>query len=314
MDAEYRAEDHHQHNLNAGEQVRRAPEPAEYPGHLHPKGGVVVVLLLELINFRAFQTECPNHPHAGEVLLGHSREFALVFVAFLPALVDALVEVHRIENDQRHRDQRQQSQFHVHRQHKGNRQHQHNHNAENGGQLLRKEVFHRIDVRGAALDDVAGAVFHVPREGQVLDVTEETVTHGLDQSFRGAGVTHPEAKLGHHLEGSDYNHRQGQNPQILPQIRKTAEFLHQRHHEAGEIRFFAADGVVHSRTDDLGIEHIRQGCYCGGQNCQQEIPFGTLQEIPKQFRFRFLFIFHNVLPLNNGPRSPCVKGAVTALR
>ena len=105
LDAEYCAEDHHQHNLDAGEQVRRAPESAEDLCHLHPEGGVVVVLPLEFINLDPLQTKGTDNPHTGEVLLGHCRELALVFVAFLPALVDAAVEIHRVEDHRRHRDQ-----------------------------------------------------------------------------------------------------------------------------------------------------------------------------------------------------------------
>ena len=110
----------------------------------------------------------------------------------------------------------------------------------------------------------------------MLDVTEEPVTHRLDQGFRGGGVTDTEGKLGDHLEGGDYNNCQSQNPQILSQVGKAAEFFYQRHHKAGEIRFLAADGIIHSRADDLGIEHICQGRHCGGHDRQQEIPLGTL--------------------------------------
>lgn len=139
-----------------------------------------------------------------------------------------------------------------------------------------RKFFRGIDIRGAALDDVACLIFHVPGEGQTLNVGKQPVPHGLDQSLRGLRIVHPEGILGEDLHRCHGDHRQGHDPKILPQIGKAPDPLHKLHNKPGEIPLLPSKGAVHRRPDDLGLEHIRQGRNSGAEDAHQEIPLGAL--------------------------------------
>ena len=233
----------------------------------------MVVLLTEFVDFRPFPSKGPDHPDAGEIFLGHGGELALVLVAFHEAVVDLLVEMGGIGDDQGRRNQGNKGQRRVHGHHEGDGQDQQDQDAENTGQLLGQEVLGGLNVRGAALDDVAGLVFHVPGEGQPLDVGEQPVPHGLDQGLGGLGIEHPEGILGHHLEHSHENNRQSHDPKMLSQIGETADAVHKIHYKSREVSFLAADGTVHGGPNDLGLDHIRQGRHAGREDRCQKKPF-----------------------------------------
>ena len=84
--------------------------------------------------------------------------------------MNLFVEVEGIEDHNRCGDQGNESKQRVHGEHKGDGQRQKQGDAENRRKLLGQKILGGVDVRSAALDDVTGAVFHIPGEGQMLDV------------------------------------------------------------------------------------------------------------------------------------------------
>ena len=196
--------------------------------------------------------------------------------------MDLLMEMQGVPDDQRHGDQGNEGEQSVHGAHEGNGQDQQDQDPEYAGQLFRQEVFGGINVRGTALDDITGFVFHVPGEGEMLDVGKQLVPHRFDQSLRGFGVVHPEGVVAEHLEYRNHQDGSCHDPQVLPEVRKAANGIYQIHHEFGIIRFLTAQGAVNSGPDDLGLEHIRQGRHTGSQNGHQKIAFCSFQELPQK--------------------------------
>ena len=246
---------------------------------------------MELVDFRPLPAEGAHHPHAGEVFLGHGGKLALVLIAVGEALVNLLVENQGIQKHHRHGNQRDQRQKGVHGQHEDHGQHQQNQNPEDGGHLLGEEIAGGVDVGGTALNDVAGPVFHVPGEGQALNVIEQLVPHALDQGFGGLGVADPEAVLAGHLHRRHDHNGQTHDPQMLSQVRKASRRVYQAHDGRGEGGRLAADGVVHRRTDDLGLNHVRQSRNGRGKDAQRKKTLGAFQEMPQKLRLFAFFSF-----------------------
>ena len=292
LETEDRAENHYQHHLQTGKHVRRTPVGAHHARKLDPKAGVVLVVRLKAILFIALAAESAHHTHAGEVLLRHGRELALVLVAVEEARADLLVETQRIGDDKRHRQKGDQRQQRVHADHECQREHQQNRDTEQRGQLLGHKALERVNVRGAALDDVAGAVLHVPAEGQTRDVGVEPVAHRFDQGFRALGIADAEQVLPEHAEEGHDHDGDRHDPQMLPQIGKAAEALHQRNHRRGQpIRWLAADHMVQRDADDLGVDHLRQRAHRRGQNRHGEEALAAAEKIQDQRSIAFCLLF-----------------------
>ena len=111
----------------------------------------------------------------------------------------------------------------MHGQHEGHREYQQNDNAEQGGQLFGQKIPGCVDIRSAALNDVAGAVMHMPGEGKVLDMGKEPVPHSFDQCFGSFGVIYPEGVLADYLTHGDCNDGKRHDPKIFSKISKAAE-------------------------------------------------------------------------------------------
>ena len=284
-DTKVRTENHNQHHLNAGEDVGYTPEAAHDFCHFHPQGGIVAVLLRKFLQFLLFLTEGTHHPHAGKIFLRHGRELSLVFVTFHEGRIKLVVKVDGVADDQGHRNQRNDGQHAVHGSHEGNGQNQQDYNAENTGQLLGQEVFRGFNVRGAALNDITGTVFHVPGEGEMLNVGKQPVTHGFDQSFGSSGIVHTEGVLAGHLKNGYDQNGQRHDPQVLSQIGKSADGIHNIHYKGRIICLLAAQCAVHRSADDLGLEHICQGCDTGCQNGNKEVPFRSFHKLPQKGEF-----------------------------
>ena len=192
------------------------------------------------------------------------------------------MEQHGIENDHRHGSQGDQRQGHIHAHHEDHGQHQQNQNAQQVGHLLGNEVAGGINIRGAALDDVAGTVLHMPAERQVLDVTKEGIAHGFHQRFGAHGIAQAESVLGNHLHQGHQRHGQGQNPQVLAQIGKAAHLVDQRHDPIRIGGVGVAHHVIHRHADNLRSEHIHQRSQRGGQHAHHKEALAALEEAPQK--------------------------------
>ena len=107
-DAENRSETHCQKDLCTGENVPCAPERRKRSGKFHPEPGIVLILCFKAIQLRPLVSERPYHAHSGQVLLGHGREDALVFVTVQKGLADPPMEIEGIDDDHRNRSKRNQ--------------------------------------------------------------------------------------------------------------------------------------------------------------------------------------------------------------
>ena len=98
-----------------------------------------------------------------------------------------MVKTKGIEDDDRNGEHDDERQLRIHPQHEDQREQQKQEDPDQVGHLLGEKSLQGFDVGGAALNDVAGAVLHVPGIGEALDMRKETVAHGLDQRLGGAG-------------------------------------------------------------------------------------------------------------------------------
>ena len=124
------------------------------------------------------------------------------------------MEVGGIAHDDGNAGQRHHGKPPVHAEHEAQTQHQQHRDPEKLHQLLGNKVADHIHVGSAALDDVAGLVFHVPREGQALDMGEQIVAHGAHEGFRSLGGQRhvAVAEEGDHQRNGD--HRQRDPPEM----------------------------------------------------------------------------------------------------
>ena len=301
-DAVDRAEHDHEQDLHTGEHVAHAPELGQRLGELHPEAGVILVLPKEAVPLAALGPEGAHDPHAGQVLLRHGGEDALVFVGLEEGFADLAVEMEGAHDDVGHGQHGDQRQLPAHGEHEAQRQSQQDHDADDVGHLLGHKVLHRVDVRGAALDDVAGVVLHVPGEGQALDVGKKAVPHGLDQCLGGLGLGNVVAEDGDRLQQRNREQREHHDPDMLRQIGKTARALDGAQDEGGKLRVLAAQHVVHRDANDLGREQVRQRRERGADHAQHKQRLAALQKAPDQLPLVFfwdLVVFHGGVPQNS---------------
>ena len=133
-----------------------------------------------------------------KIAFDEAKKYALGLVTGGVALADGVVEQQRIDDDDREHDRRHERQLPVHKRHAHEREHDHCHSAEHGDELLFKEGLDTLNVRGAALDDIAGGVILVPGksgdDGEFSDFFES-----MFGSRRGGG-----GRSNHGFRGQDY--------------------------------------------------------------------------------------------------------------
>ena len=81
-----------------------------------------------------------------------------------------MVKPDGIGDDHRHRDHGDQRQRHVHAQHENQAEHQQNQNPDQVGQLFGHKIPGGFNIAGAALNNVPRVIFHMPLEGEALDM------------------------------------------------------------------------------------------------------------------------------------------------
>ena len=181
--AENGAEYQDQHDLQAGNEIARAPEERHQIHQAHPQSGVFLVLRLKTVLLELLPSECAHDTHTGQILLRDGREHTLLHIAFAEPGSDLVVEIHRIQHDDRQAESREDRQLDVHAVHKSKTHNDQDHDTDQRNELLGNEDTDTVHVRGASLDDIAGLVLHVPGEGELLDVRKKNIAHPLHQSL-----------------------------------------------------------------------------------------------------------------------------------
>ena len=235
-----------------------------------------------------FPAERPHNADAGEILLRHRREHALVLVAVEKRRADFSIEEKRIRHDDRHRREGDQRKTAVHPGHEHDRKHEQDDDPQYLRELLGYEALERVEVGGAALDDVACSVTHMPRVGQAFDVGEQAVTGGLQEAFGRRRVGDAVAVLRRRPDEGDGQHRRRENPYVLTEPPEAAQTFDEGDRPHGQLgRRRAAEGVVDRDAHDLRAEHIAKRGQRRGQHTHKKERFAAPQEPPKQRVFRF---------------------------
>ena len=191
------------------------------------------------------------------------------------------MEQQRIDDDDREHNCRHERQLPVHKRHAHEREHDHCHGAEYGDELLFKEGLDTLNVRGAALDDIAGGVLHMPLPRQVLDVVVQQVPAGLDECFARLGAVDIHAVAHDGREKPESRHKNRRDPEVLPQIRRAAERFDDRPRRRGLHRGLPDQGVD-AHADDLRNDQLtkRKEQACG--NAGGKIPPAAMQQPRKR--------------------------------
>ena len=279
--AQNAADQHDEHRLDAGRRVADGPEVRKRAAQAHPERGIVLILLFKALPLVFLAAKGAHYAHAGQILLRDGGQHALGFVAGGVALPDGVVEQQRIDDDDREHDRRHERQLPVHKRHAHERKHDHCHSAEHGDELLFKEGLDTLNVRGAALDDIAGGVLHMPLPRQVLDVVVQQVPAGLDECFARLGAVDIHAVAHDGREKPKSRHKNRRDPEVLPQIRRAAERFDDRPRRRGLHRGLPDQGVD-AHADDLRNDQLtkRKEQACG--NAGGKIPPAAVQQPRKR--------------------------------
>ena len=122
-------------------------------------------------------------------------------------------------------------------------------------------------------------------------MAEELIPHGLGQGLGPLGVVHPEAVLGQDLHPRHDQDGHRHDPDVLAQVGKAAEAVHQGLHIGRETGLLPAQGVIHRHADDLGADHVRQGSHRRGQHADDEKQLAALEKAPQQLPLEAFFFF-----------------------
>lgn len=252
------AESHNQQCLSAGNEVAHSPECRQQPRQSDPQTHVMVVLLSESFALVFLPPECTDDPNSGKVLLSHGRENTLVLVALAEVLSYAAPEYRRVEQYHRHCQRRRKRQLRVHRKHHGKRENDLYHYLDDSRQLFRQKFLHGIHVGGTALDDVPGAVFHVPAERKPFDVRKKQIAHRFDKRLGGFCVVQSLDITEHRGQKRENGYRRRDYPEPLSQHRHPSDKVDDAVCKSRQSRFFLPDHGVNRKTDYLRIHKI----YC----------------------------------------------------
>ena len=160
------------------------------------------------------------------------------------------------------------------------------------GQLFGDKTFDGLDVRGASLNDISGAVFSHPGIRQIHDMPEQLIPGAFHKELGSSCVGRTEEIAEQRCQKADDQYRGRQQDQMRAQILHPAEAIDQVKNKSRKIRRFGSDYRIHRERDDPGPEHIQQRdhrCKNGGHHKEAD---GTLHKIQYKLSFCVEF-FHN---------------------
>ena len=294
--AQKTSQHHDEHGLDAGRGVADGPEVRKRPAEPDPEGGIVLVLRFKALPLIFLPAEGAHDAHAGQILLRDGRQHALRLVAGGEALADGVMEQQRIDDDHRKQNCRDQRQLPVHQRHAHEREYDHGEHPEDGDELLFKEGLDALDVRRAALDDIARGVFHVPFPRQVLDVVVQKIPARLDERLARLGAVEVHAVAHQGRQQTEAGHHGRRDPQILPEVVHPAQRLHDGPgrrdlHRAGP------DQRVHAHADDLRDDELKRRKEQARGDAGDKIPPAAVQQLPEHTPVRAVFrVFQEFSP------------------
>ncbi len=259
------------HDLKAGKQIAEAPIHAHNIAEIDPHISPFVVLLVKPVDFIGFPAKGANNPHTGQVLLHGGGQGTLCLIRFAEPFGDFTVKNKRIGDDNGDKSQRHPGEFGVHRKHQAHGKNNQEHNADNLQHLTGNKVAHDLNIRGAALNDITGLVFHMPVIRELLNVGEKLFPDPLGKPFGalcGKGTAEKGTDSG---AKSDEQNGRDHQPKMLADILSAAGLLNQRQNRFGKLKGLFSDDRVHHCADHLWRERIKHRIQHGSNNRQNKI-------------------------------------------
>jgi len=198
-------------HLEAADDVGDGPKQRVHGGQLAAAQVFLPVVLIELGYLVRLAGKRFHHPHAGEVFLQGRRKHRFLLLESLIGFGNPLEEENGSQDHYRDRDDRDQSQGDIQAQ-DGDEIHQEEQDdAADADSLVGEEAADGVDIRGRALDQLAGLGLVVIGETQPLDVIVEVIAHPAGDAFGGKSSQPPGEK------GKSAFHRsQADKPQRKP--------------------------------------------------------------------------------------------------
>ena len=191
-DADVAADGHGRGQVEAGDHLQAAEDVGRRPvGRVDQQQAAAAAVFLpvdrlELVALVLLAGKGFDHPHTAEVLLQRGRKDRFLLLVQLVGLADLAEEEERHDKDERDDDHREKRQLPVQQQDGGEVDHEKQHHTSDGSGLVGQKAADRVDVRRAALNQLAGGRLVVVGEGQALDVVVQVVAQPVDGAFRGA--------------------------------------------------------------------------------------------------------------------------------
>ena len=248
----------------------------------------MLVLLAELLQFRALPAKRAHDAHASQILLHDGRERALGLVAFRVARGRLLEKQRRIQHDARHKRHRDERHPHIHRQHGRHVDGDQKDRADQLNHLIHDERADDLNVRRAALDDVARRVLHMPAVGQTLNVAVERVAQRLDKPLRADRQARVLRKAGGKLR------QRRQRRQTTCQREQSAHI--QPGQRRGQRLRFPHQHGIHREADDLREQRAQQRSRQHSRQSKHKRGRGRTQMMRQQPRLLFEILFHISFP------------------
>ena len=200
------------------------------------------------------------------------------------------MEKQGVADDDRDCHHRDDGELYVHRNHERKRERQKDTDAHHVHELIGNEAAHGVYIRCAALDDIAGLVFHMPGKRQALDVRKEQVSDAAGKGFRRLCNGNHVDIAEHTREECNQHYAHRDQEQIRFQRRNAADRFHCRCNRSGNAERFGADDAVHGEPDELRCDHLREGDHQRGRHRQRVITLAALEEHEEQAGTAHLFL------------------------
>ena len=252
--------------MQTRDKVAHRPEGAHKLHEPHPKGGVGLVLFGEAAALVGFLSESPHDPYARQIFLHDGRHNALFGVCLHECPAYLSVKKSRITHDDgyerrcRHREQT------VYLSHEHGAYYDEENYPRKGGHIHRYELLYGIDVRGAALQNIACLVLSVPGHRQTVGVGKEQIAYALHEPFRADGVGHALSVPHESAAKCHARHGEGGYPELAAHVIRAARQREQTVVEAARVDGFAAENVVYHAGDYPRVDKVDKRRDCREQH------------------------------------------------
>ena len=231
------------------------------------------ILSLKTLPFKRFSSKGTNHSNARQILLYDGREFTLLHIHIFKGLCNFGMKKNRVEDNDRNKDSRNKGQFSIYLQHKEDTKCNQYRNANQIHQLFRQKGFHRIHIRGAALNDISRRMFLMPCIRKANDMGIQFISKRFNKTLCSFCNIDPVENPCKSCQRCQYNHKDGNADQMFFQKVDTPEVTQESGKEHRKLRFLRSDYTIHSKSDNSGIEQIQDGSQDHKQERQKIVFF-----------------------------------------